>query len=266
MNVARHPPAGAAPLTRRQSPPPTGGFRLCRHGSQYGGGGGWSRQGVKEPSGRDQCPVRTQPLPGSLSVVVRARLALPFKVACAWLGICLAGLDNEELFRFAMRQRGWGLVWSMISFPLYVVGGIAWGFGSDVLYLSLWLPGALLSTAALFTGLYARAMLAGALLDRSGDPIAAKGTLRRVIPGRDGGWPVLMRDQNGRGLWLTGREADLHRAIEALERRRPGVQLELSITLTYYPRTHVIKEISGIAVQEREKARATAASLAPSPT
>jgi hypothetical protein len=207
------------------------------------------------------------PRAGSLwGVVIRSWLNLPFKAACARLGICLAGLDNEELFRFAMRQRGWGLLWSTISFPLYVVGGVAWGFGSDVLYVSLWLPGALLSTAALFTGLYARAMLAGALLDRSSEPVAAKGTLRRLIPGRDGGWPVLIRDQDGRGLWLTGREADLGRAIEAHRRRRPGVQLELSITLTYYPRTHVIKEISGIAVQERDKARATAPSLAPNPT
>lgn len=210
--------------------------------------------------------MRTPVLAGSLGVVLRARLELPFKVVCAWLGICLAGLDNEELFRFAMRQRGWGLLWSMISFPLYVTGGIAWGLGSDVLYLSLWLPGALLSTAALCTGLYARAMLAGALLDRSSDPVAAKGTLRRVVRPRDGGWPVLLRDQDGSGLWLTGRETDLRRAIEALRRRRPGVQLELSITLTYYPRTRVIKEISGIAVQEREKARATARSLAPNPT
>jgi hypothetical protein len=165
-----------------------------------------------------------------------------------------------------MRQRGWGLLWSTVSFPLYVVGGIAWGFGSDVLYLSLWLPGALLSTAALLTGLYARAMLAGALLDRSGDPVAAKGRLLRLIPGRGGGWPVLIRDQDGRGLWLSGRESDLQRAVEALRWRRPGVQLDLSITLTYYPRTHVIKEISGIAVQEREKERATAPSLAPNPT
>ncbi|MFZ0217266.1 MAG: hypothetical protein WAM30_15140 [Candidatus Dormiibacterota bacterium] len=195
-----------------------------------------------------------------------ALLRLPVRWVQVRLGICLASLDNAELLRFALRQRRWGLLGSMASFPLYVIGGTAWGFGADLLYLALWVPGALLSTAALMIGLYSRATLASALFDRSSTPIAVKGRVRILLTGREGGWPMLLHDQDGRHYWLTGRAADLDRIRTALERRRSGVDLAVTVTLTYFPRTRVIDRVEGLSVEERERMRVGVGQLSPVPT
>ena len=197
-----------------------------------------------------------------------ALLRLPVRWLQLRLGICLASLDNAELLRFALRQRRWGLLGSVASFPLYVVGGTAWGLGADQLYLTLWVPGALLSTAALVIGLYSRATLASALFDRVSTPVAVKGPVRLLLTGREGGWPMLLRDQDGVHHWLTGRATDLERIKTALQRRRSGVELEVTVTLTYFPRTRVIDRIEGLSVEarERQRVRVGAPQLAPVPS
>ncbi|MGH7921706.1 MAG: hypothetical protein ACREQM_17455 [Candidatus Dormibacteraceae bacterium] len=195
--------------------------------------------------------------------MVRALFALPFFWVRVRLGICLASLDNAELLRFALRQRKWGLLGSMASFPLYLIGGTAWGFGAEYLYLALWVPGALLSTAALMIGLYSRTTISSALYDRSAAPRATQGRVRWLLPARQGGWALLIRDGEGRHHWFTGRGADLERIRAALRRRRSGVTLEVRVTLTYYPRTKVIERVDGMTVEEREVARAFRGQLAP---
>lgn len=193
-------------------------------------------------------------------------LGLPMVWVRVRLGICLASLDNAELLRFALRQRRWGLLGSMASFPLYLIGGTAWGFGAEYLYLALWVPGALLSTAALVIGLYSRTMIGAAMSDRVTYPRATQGQVRVLLPASQGGWALLLRDGKGKHLWFTGRAADLARIRDALERRRSGTTLEVRVTLTYYPRTKVIERVDGMTVEEHERARAFNGQLAPIPT
>jgi hypothetical protein len=198
--------------------------------------------------------------------MLRALLGLPMTWVRVRLGICLASLDNAELLRFALRQRRWGLLGSMASFPLYLVGGTAWGLGAEYLYLALWVPGALLSTAALMIGLYSRTMISSAMYDRTAMPSATQGQVRMLLPAREGGWALLLKDGGGKHLWFTGRAADLERVRDALERRREGMTLEVRLTITYYPRTRVIERVDGMTVAEHARERVLAGRLAPVPS
>ena len=195
--------------------------------------------------------------------MLKALLGLPMTWVRVRLGICLASLDNAELLRFALRQRRWGLLGSMASFPLYLVGGTAWGLGAEYLYLALWVPGALLSTAALMIGLYSRTMISSAMQDRTAMPSATQGEVGMLLPAREGGWALLLKDGQGKQLWFTGRAADLGRVRDALERRREGMTLEVRLTITYYPRTRVIERVDGMTVAEHAKERVPAGRLAP---
>lgn len=198
--------------------------------------------------------------------MLRALAGLPMTWVRVRLGICLASLDNAELLRFALRQRRWGLLGSMASFPLYLVGGTAWGLGAEFLYLALWVPGALLSTAALMIGLYSRALIGSAMHDRGTMPNATQGQVLVLLPARQGGWALLLKDGRGKHVWFTGRAADLERVRAALERRREGMALEVHLTLTYYPRTKVIERVDGMSVAEHAKERVRAGRLALAPT
>ncbi|MBO0701637.1 MAG: hypothetical protein J2P38_01810 [Candidatus Dormibacteraeota bacterium] len=198
--------------------------------------------------------------------MLRALFGLPMTWVRVRLGICLASLENAELLRFALRQRRWGLLGSMSSFPLYLIGGTAWGLGAEYLYLALWVPGALLSTAALMIGLYSRAMISSAMYDRTTMPSATQGRVLMLLPAREGGWALLLKDGEGRHHWYTGRAADLERVRTALERRRPGVTLEVRLTITYFPRTRVIERVDGMNVAEHARERVLAGSFAPVPS
>jgi hypothetical protein len=198
--------------------------------------------------------------------MLRALTGLPMTWVRVRLGICLASLDNAELLRFALRQRRWGLLGSMASFPLYLIGGTAWGLGAEYLYLALWVPGALLSTAALMIGLYSRTMISSAMYDRTSMPSATQGQVRMLLPAKEGGWALLLKDGDGKHVWFTGRADDLDRVREALGRRREGMTLEVRITITYFPRTKVIERVDGMSVAEHAKERVLAGNLAPVPS
>lgn len=198
--------------------------------------------------------------------MLRAVLGLPMTWVRVRLGICLASLDNAELLRFALRQRRWGLLGSMASFPLYLIGGTAWGLGAEYLYLALWVPGALLSTAALMIGLYSRTMISSAMSDRIGMPNATQGLVRMLFPAKEGGWALLLEDGDGKHLWFTGRAEDLYRVRDALEKRREGMTLEVRLTITYFPRTKVIERVDGMTVAEHVKEQVMAGRLAPVPS
>jgi hypothetical protein len=183
-------------------------------------------------------------------------LRFPLLWVGAQLGTLLASLDEPELRRFAIKQQAWWVpLWISSLCGAYLAGAIG---------PSGWVPYLILSAPLLFS-LRWRATLVNAGLDRTSTPIAAGGRVRILIPSRDGGWPLLLRDQDDRWLWLTGQEQDLDRVRQTLRKRRSGVGLELRLTLTYYPRTHVIKEITGMSVQEREPVRAPARQLATNP-
>lgn len=188
--------------------------------------------------------------------MLRSGLRFPLFWVGAQLGTLLASLDEPEVRRFAIKQQAWWVpLWIASLCGAYLAGATG---------PSSWVPYLILSAPLLFSIRW-RATLVNAGLDRTSTPIAAGGRVRTLVPSRDGGWPLLLRDQDGRWLWLTGREQDLDRARRTLRTRRPGVRLEVRLTLTYYPRTHVIKEITGMSVQERDTVRTPARQLATSP-
>lgn len=189
---------------------------------------------------------------------------LPAAWAGARLGLYPSSLDDAELTRVAIRRRAmWSAVWSS-CFSVYLVVTFATSSLSGVMGIVWWVAVAGM-TAATFSNLRLRTFLAIAMRDRTSAPTADAGAVRHVMESRDGGWPMLLDDRDGRLIWLTGHERDLRRLHAALARTTSGVRIDVRVTLTYYPRTHVIKEISGITVEEHEIVRALTPSFAPTP-
>ena len=81
-----------------------------------------------------------------------------------------------------------------------------------------------------------------------------KGVVRRVLIAADGGWPLLVRTDTGRYLWLTGSGVSLRTTMGRLTTRVRGRPFQLVVVLTYYPRCRVIREVNGMAVESLERA------------
>lgn len=125
---------------------------------------------------------------------------------------------------------------------------------------------AVLALTAVVIWQYSRRMLRRALRDRNDNPIPCKGTVRRLIASREGGWPLLLRSEQGRWLWLTGSSQTLAPMRLRLTGRMPRRPYQLSVTLTYYPRSRVVHEIAGTAVEDLEEVlRGSAPSSVPWP-
>lgn len=88
-----------------------------------------------------------------------------------------------------------GLLWLVSVLAAYLAG---------VSGLTGWVPHLILS-AALLLNLRWRAMRVNAGLDRTSTPIAAGGSVCRLIASPEGGWPLLLHDQDGRWLCSPGR-------------------------------------------------------------
>jgi hypothetical protein len=186
---------------------------------------------------------------------------------CLWwplakLRLCLAGVDDDELARLRRERLRWLVVLLGAAGSLVVVaGGVAAGARSalpqgsarsvlgvvaDVGY------GAAvgLVVVGLALGLYTRTMVRRAVRDRERIPVVCRGTVRRIVRPAGGGWPVLMRRDGGRGRWLTGSPQTLAPVRGRLTGVSPGRSFQLAVTLTYYRRSRVIKEINGVVVED----------------
>jgi hypothetical protein len=175
---------------------------------------------------------------------------LPWWIA-ARLGLCLASLSNAELDRLSRVRLRWIVVAGGGAGLFFVVAnGLGAALPAGDPGLARWLlyiPVAVLCAASFPVWRYSRSILTRARLDRDTQPVALKGRALAVIPAPDGGWAVLMSTKPGRWTWLTGAPQDV-----GLIRRRLGQTAHqrtwLMITLTVHPRSRVIKEISGMAV------------------
>ena len=198
-------------------------------------------------------------------MIATTRWRVPLAWLGARLGLYLAGLDDRELGRFVVRRRVmWSALWST-SFVLYMSGTFA-SAQLEGVGLVLWCVALAGMTASTMANLRLRATLAVALLDRASTPSVAAGVVHHLFVSREGGWPLLLEDRDGTWHWLTGAERDLVRLRASMERRTAGVKVEVRLTVTYYPRTLVIKEVTGLSVEERVTARAPVAAFAPSPS
>jgi hypothetical protein len=186
---------------------------------------------------------------------------------CLWwplakLRLCLAGVDDDELARLRRERLRWLVVLLGAAGSLVVVaGGVAagarsalpqgsarsaLGVAADVGYGAA----AGLVVVSLALGLYTRTMVRRAVRDRERIPVVCRGTVRRIVRPGGGGSPVLMRRDGGRGRWLTGSPQTLAPVRGRLTGVSPGRSFQLAVTLTYYRRSRVIKEINGVVVED----------------
>jgi hypothetical protein len=187
--------------------------------------------------------------------MLRSWLTLPIRWVGARLGLFLAGIYDEELQRLRTRRTQWITLLAGFAALLVVLAGsvassLAPKGASPLRYWYLYLIGVPPLLAALGIFWYSTVAHRRALRDRTTNPVARKTTVRRLLSARDGGWPLLLRDQDGRGIWLTGSREVLGPVRTRLARHRFGRPFQLTITLAYYPRCRVIQEVRGMAVEE----------------
>jgi hypothetical protein len=186
---------------------------------------------------------------------------------CLWwplakLGLCLAGVDDDELYRLRRQGLRWmvllgGAVAALVVLSGSVLAGARsappfTSAGPDLEKVAIggYIAAAVLVLPLLALWWYVRAMVRRAVRDRESVPEVCRGTVRLIIRPRGGGWPVLIRRTNGRGRWVTGSTRTLAPIRGRLTGRAPRRPFQLSVTLTYYRRSRVIKEIGGVVVED----------------
>jgi hypothetical protein len=213
------------------------------------------------------------------------RVALFWWWPLARLRLCLAGVDDLELRRLLTQRLRWLVLLGGGAAFLVVLGvqavhqglsaapsgapqgsgsgsasrsgassGGDGGLGTLPFAIAYFATAALLLAVSLALWLYCRRKARRALRDREGDPEVCRGLARRVLTARDGGWPILIRTDRGRSLWLTGSPDSLGTIKGRLGARRPDRRFRLVVVVTYYPRCRVIREMTGMAVESLELA------------
>ncbi len=181
------------------------------------------------------------------------------------MSLCLANVDEEELRRFLLVRLRWVALMAGSAALLVVLAGslaatVAPGQATHptarplvtTLSLVVYVVAAGLCLLAVGIWAYSRVLFIRALRDRLAYPTPVTGIVRGLIEARAGGWPVLLRAENGRWLWLTGAD-DVLRPIRSRRAGRVnGRPLRISVTLLYYPKSRVIREITGMKVEVME--------------
>jgi hypothetical protein len=185
---------------------------------------------------------------------------------CARMGLCLAGIDDDEVQRLRFRRLrlisplGVGAV-ILTLLGSVLTAGLPSGSGSTTRSLATtfqfgsYAIAGVLGLGALAVLIYARIIVRRALRDRSADPVARRATLRGFISARDGGWPVRLQCDDGHWLWLTG----------SLTGDKAKRQYRLTVALVHHPRSKVIREISGLKVEVLHPAWRAVTTEEPSP-
>jgi hypothetical protein len=115
--------------------------------------------------------------------------------------------------------------------------------------VGLYAAAGILTLVALMIWRYSATMVKRARADRALTPDVCRGTVRWLISARAGGWPVLVRRDDGRWRWLIGSQSVLAPVRARLTRRAPGTSVRLTVTLVHYRRSRIIKQINGMFVE-----------------
>lgn len=179
---------------------------------------------------------------------------VPWWIA-ARLGLCLSDLGNAELERLHRVRVQWIVVASGAAALFFVVANgmaaaLPAGEAPGPTGLLLYVPAAVLCLAAMAVWVHSRSLLRRARLDRNLTPVPLKGRALGVIPAATGGWALLFSDPAGRWTWLSGNAQDLALMRRRLTEMGPSRLSWLTVTLTHHPRSRVIKDISGMAVEQ----------------
>ena len=204
---------------------------------------------------------------------MRAWLGLGWWWPLSRLRLCLANVDDRELQRLLSQRLRWLTVFAggaalflvvgvqlvrLSSYPIRPQSSPGRGgqqaltalpFG--IAYLAVT---ALLLAIALAIWLYCWQKTQGALWDRRANPEVCRGPARQVLVAQDGGWPILIGTERGPSLWLTGSPRVLDPIRARLEAQRPDRPSQLQVVVSYYPRSRVIRDVSGMEAESREPA------------
>jgi hypothetical protein len=185
----------------------------------------------------------------------------------ARMELCLAGIDVNEVDRLMRARNRWIVVTGGVAAAVLVLAnGMRVGaslFGrKDVTSWVFYVPGALLALGALAIWLYSRTMIRRAIADRFALPVALKGTVRRLLPARAGGQPLLLRGDEGRHAWFTASPEILRHLRMRMSRATAGRPVQLAVTIRYFPRSHVVEAIPGTAAGNVDTALARARAVA----
>jgi hypothetical protein len=190
--------------------------------------------------------------------VIRGGLTGSLWWLLARLRLCLAGIDELEVRRLLLQRTRWILLTAGGAAFLVALGGTLrteiasqpalWPAPAREAELALYGAAAALGLVTLVLWRYSQAIVRRARSDRSGTPGVCRGTVRWIVTAQDGGWPVLIRRDDGRWLWLTGNPAALALVRSRLARTGGARGYRLTITLVYHRRSRVIERVTGTAV------------------
>jgi hypothetical protein len=182
---------------------------------------------------------------------------------CLWwllarMRLCLAGVEDAELGRLLVRRLRWTVLFGGLAAGCVVLAATTATetiaapsqplapVRTDV-ELGAYGAAALLALAAAAVWRYSQAIVKRALRDRQAMPEVCKARALRIVRAAEGGWPMLLRREDGRRLWVTGSARSLAPLRGHLDRAGPAFRV--TVTLQYYRRSRVLKEIRGMAVE-----------------
>jgi len=172
--------------------------------------------------------------------------------------LCLAGVEDVALGKLLVQRLRWMVLFGGLAAACVVLAATTAAetiaapsqpmapMRTD-LELGAYGAAALLALCAAVVWRYSQAMVRRALRDRQSAPEVCKGTALRIVRAADGGWPLLVRREDGRRFWVTGSA----RVLAPVHSRmgRVGRGFRVTVTLQYYRRSRVVKEIRGMAVE-----------------
>ena len=182
---------------------------------------------------------------------------------CLWwllarMRLCLAGVEDVELGRLMVRRLRWMVLFGGLAAGCVVLAATTAtesvaapsqsmaSMRTDV-ELGAYGAAALLTLPAAAVWRYSQAIVRRALRDRQSTPEVCRATALRIVRSAEGGWPVLLRREDGRRFWVTGSPRVLAPVRSRMGRAGPGFRV--TVTLQYYRRSRVVKEIRGMAVE-----------------
>jgi len=190
-------------------------------------------------------------------------LVLTALTGCLWrllarMRLCLAGVEDVELSRLLVRRLRWMVLFGGLSAACVVLAATtateslaapspAMASMRTNVQLGAYAAAVVLALPAVAVWRYAQAMVRRALRDRQSMPEVCRATALRIVRSADGGWPVLLRREDGRRFWVTGSPRVLAPVRSRMGRAGPGFRV--TVTLQYYRRSRVVREIRGMAVE-----------------
>jgi len=182
---------------------------------------------------------------------------------CLWwllarMRLCLAGVEDVELGRLLVRRLRWMVLFGGLAAGCVVLAATTATetvaapslpmapMRTDV-ELGAYGAAVLLALAAVAVWRYSQSMVRRALRDRRSAPEVCRATAVRIVRAAEGGWPLLVRREDGRRFWVTGSARSL--APVRSRMGRAGRGFRVTVTVQYYRRSRVVREIRGMAVE-----------------